>query len=227
MDVESRTVDVRAMAPAGQADALIAAFDGLPAGRGFVLVAAADAGPLLERLQAERPAAVEWFLLQAGPAQTRVHVRRRQREGPRGVAEFLGRDHSRLDEKLADVERLSRLGAFHDAAAQFAEFACGLNWHIDAEEQVLFPRFEELTGLRVGPTTVMRAEHVQIRRHMVSLGAALDAADAAAARESLAQLVDLLSDHNMKEEHILYPTADRLSATSRDRDELVRAIQRV
>jgi len=226
MDVETRTVDVRAMASAEQADAVTAAFDGLPAGGGFVLVAGATAGPILERLQAERPGAVEWFLLEAGPAQTRVHVRRRQREGPRGVVEFLEHDHRRLDEKLADVERLSRLGAFRDAAAQFAEFACGLNWHIDAEERVLFPRFEELTGLRAGPTTVMRAEHVQIRRHMASLGAALDAADAAAARESLAQLVAALSDHNMKEEHILYPTTDRLSATARDRDELVQAMQR-
>lgn len=125
---------------------------------------------------------------------------------------------------LAAVERRCRCDDLTVAAAQFAEFSYGLNWHIEAEEQVLFPRFEALAGLSVGPTVVMRAEHVEIRRHMAALRAALAAPDCAAALQALADLAGVLSAHNVKEEMILYPTTDRL-LTTRDRDDLGRAVQ--
>ena len=47
-----------------------------------------------------------------------------------------------------------------------AEFTCGLSRHINVEEGVLFPTFEQMTGMTTGPTTVMRSEHVEIRRLM-------------------------------------------------------------
>ena len=35
--------------------------------------------------------------------------------------------------------------------------------HFEMEEAVLFPAFEEATGMTQGPTMVMHAEHVQMK----------------------------------------------------------------
>ena len=226
MATDTEVVDLRTMALEAQADRATTVFDDLEPGATVVLVTDGDAKPLLARLQDARPGWVEWFLLEGGPPRTRVVVRRRAKAAPRGVSEFLGLDHHRLDEILEAVDQLCRQNAWSEAATRFDEFACGLNGHIDAEEQVQFPHFEAVTGMTTGPTTVMRAEHVRIRQHMAELRLALGAAEPDVCRQVLAGLVDVLSSHNLKEEHVLYPMTDRLSASADDRDALVQAIQR-
>ena len=41
--------------------------------------------------------------------------------------------------------------------------------HFCAEEQVLFPAFEEQTGMLTGPTQVMRSEHMQLRLSLIHI----------------------------------------------------------
>ena len=106
-----------------------------------------------------------------------------------------------------------------------AEFTCGLDRHIEAEEQVLFPDFERRTGMTSGPTVVMRAEHIEIRKWMAAAAAALDARDPAGFRDALGQLRDVLEGHNLKEEQILYPMADEAAGDLRAQDDLVRQMQ--
>ena len=143
----------------------------------------------------------------------------------RTISDFLGYDHRRLDEILPDVERSIDRGAFDHACERFAELSCGLNRHIDAEERILFPTFEQVTGMTGGPTVVMRAEHVEIRRWMALVTASLDAQDAPGAKNAIGQLKETLAAHNRKEEQILYPMTDRAIGSPSERDDLVRRMQ--
>lgn len=142
------------------------------------------------------------------------------------VSDYLESDHVRLDRMLKQVERLLAARDLAGSASLFGEFAGGLNRHIDAEEQVLFPEFERRTGITGGPTTVMRAEHLEIRSWMARVAERLEANDATAARSAIAQLTAALSDHNMKEEHVVYPMTDA-AADEAERDAIVQQMVKV
>lgn len=146
-------------------------------------------------------------------------------ESSRSVTEYLQADHQRLDAIVPDVERLAGAGSLAESRARFGAFVDGLSRHIDVEEQILFPTFEEKTGMTSGPTVVMRREHVEIRAAMARVSAALDAGDTATAHEALAELTALLEAHNMKEERMLYPMTDRALGTAEAREALVRRIE--
>ena len=203
------------------------ALDALTPAQSIVLVGATHLTPVLRRLQAERPRQFDWDVLEAGPAQFRVRVTRRRTDAARQVTEYLQSDHGRLDALRAEAGRLAHAGAFSDAEACFAEFCCGLNRHIDAEETILFPTFEQMTGIANGPTAVMRAEHVAIRQGMGVASQALTSRDGAAWAAAIDDLADRLSMHNLKEEHVLYPATDRMTGTDQERDDLVTRLQAV
>lgn len=220
MSQTARVVDARNRS----ATEVFAAFDGLEIGEAAVFVTDRNPRPLLLRFQADRAGSFEWSVLEGGPARFRVEIRRRASASARTVSDYLEFDHRRLDAMLpAVVERLQKR-EFGGAADQFAEFSCGLNRHIEAEEQVLFPAFEERTGIRTGPTVVMRAEHVEIRKWMALVETSLRAQDDAGARDALTRLTAALSAHNMKEELVLYPMTDQ-AADEGERDTLVRQMQ--
>ncbi len=143
------------------------------------------------------------------------------------VTKYLEDDHRRLDAIAQEVGRRLGVRAFSDAARSFGEFAVGLNRHIDAEEQVLFPTFERLTGGPGGPTIVMRSEHVDIRQLMKDVSGALRDENASLASQKLGELVELLGAHNRKEEGMLYPVADGALGTPAARAALVREMQAI
>ena len=122
-----------------------------------------------------------------------------------------GHDHDRLDQLLDTYRRLKRVD-FDRAKQAFKEFKFGLQRHIIWEETVLFPLFEEKTGMRdCGPTVVMRAEHREIGRHLEALHDKVRRQDADSDREEESLFQALLA-HNQKEENVLYPAIDRLSS---------------
>ncbi len=220
-----RELDVRELAPSRRHSEIFGAFEALKAGEGFVLINDHDPKPLLYQFQAEHSGRFEWSVLEAGPERFRIEIRRRTGEPLRTISDFLESDHRRLDDILPSVGQMTDRGALANARERFAEFSCGLSRHIDAEEQILFPTFEQLTGMTTGPTVVMRAEHVEIRRWMALVAATLDAQDLAGVKRALGQLEGILAAHNIKEEQILYPMADRATSSPRERDDLVRHMQ--
>jgi uncharacterized protein (DUF2249 family) len=225
MRESARELDVRQLPPPQRHSEIFRTFNALEPGEAFVLVNDHEPRPLLHQFQVEHPGDFEWSLLEAGPGRVRIEIRRRAGETSRNVTEYLEQDHRRLDAIVSEVVQLVDSGALAEAVTRFAEFACGLNRHIDAEENVLFPAFEKMTGMTTGPTVVMRAEHVEIRRWMDIGAAALDAGDVAAVTSAVNGLTEVLSKHNMKEEQILYPMTDRAAGGERERDELVRRMQ--
>ena len=220
------SLDLRSLQAADHAARVLAAFDALELDGRVELLAGDALRGVLERLQEARPGQFEWSPLEAGPERFRVELARRKTgSGARSVTEALGFDHDRLEEleREAFAQRASR--RFAEAAVTYAAFALGLRRHIGFEEDLLFPEFERRSGISVdvGPTAVMRAEHRAIEALIAEIERGIGAPDADV-DESRRQLHELLAGHNLKEERILYPGADRLMASG-ERDELVRRIQ--
>lgn len=130
------------------------------------------------------------------------------------VSTYLQSDHRRLDALLDECRRLVEAGDMTRAAGLFDQFQEGLVRHIRIEEDLLFPEFEKAAGMGrdSGPTGVMLSEHVEIQRLMEEIHEALAATPPA--REAFeplrSALLALLSEHNTKEERILYPMSDRM-----------------
>ena len=131
--------------------------------------------------------------------------------GQSTITEFYEQDHDRLDELFKTFQRLKR-SDFPKAKEAFKEFKFGLQRHIVWEEGVLFPLWEEKTGMSEGgPTFVMRAEHRQIGQQLEAIHGKVAEQNPDSDQEEQA-LLDLLGTHNMKEERVLYPGIDRVTS---------------
>jgi regulator of cell morphogenesis and NO signaling len=121
------------------------------------------------------------------------------------ITTYMREDHAGLDGLFMQFQSLR---ADHEAAkAAFSSFKQSLQRHIAREEGILFPLFEQRTGLvDHGPSVVMRQEHWRIKG---CLDAIEDALHAGHAYDGLAQeLTQILAAHDRKEESVLYPWID-------------------
>ena len=127
------------------------------------------------------------------------------------ISEFYEQDHDRLDELFKTFQKL-KLSDFAKAKEAFKAFKFGLQRHIVWEEGVLFPLWEEKTGMSEGgPTFVMRAEHRQIGQQLEAIHGKVADQNPDSDQEEQA-LLDLLGSHNIKEERGLYPAIDQLTS---------------
>jgi uncharacterized protein (DUF2249 family)/hemerythrin-like domain-containing protein len=223
-----RLLDLRGMLSGERETRVIASLDGLAPAEGLILVSGDVAGDLLRALQRKRRGLFEWSVLAAGPPVWRIElVRRAGALGePRGVNEALSWDHDRLDAVEEEAFRLRESGDFVSAGERYAAFAAGLRRHIGFEEQVLFPAFENASGMTptAGPTAVMRAEHREIESLLVAIEEGIT--DPAFPVETFRQQFrGVLGDHNLKEEEVLYPMSDNFLGVEGS-DRLVEEIQR-
>ena len=125
------------------------------------------------------------------------------------VFSVLSSDHRRCDERFAEVEQAVAAAAWDDAERAFARLRDAMQCHFDAEETLLFPAFEAQTGMRSGPTQVMRDEHAQMRGLLAAAKAALDERTADDYSGVAETLLIMMQQHNMKEENVLYPMCDQ------------------
>lgn len=117
-------------------------------------------------------------------------------------------DHRRCDHLFADVEQAVAAHAWDRASATFAGFAGAMQQHFATEEELLFPAFEAESGMTMGPTQVMRDEHIQMRELLAAAQQALVAQDADEYSGNAETLLIMMQQHNMKEENVLYPMCD-------------------
>lgn len=134
------------------------------------------------------------------------------------ITRYLSWDHDRLDGLLSEATRHVERGEMTQARSIFLTFDDGLRRHIRLEEELLFPLFESRTGMRNGPTVVMRAEHRVIEGELTRMRAGLDVGDASEYATGLANLHCVLGPHNVKEEQVLYPTTDDMLDVLERRD---------
>ncbi len=120
---------------------------------------------------------------------------------------FFRADHRAADRAWAEVEAAVESGDGERVQAAAGEYLRRMERHFRMEEEVLFPAFEERTGMSGGPTAVMRMEHDQMR----GLLTGIEEAPAAGRFDEILDLGDslllLVQQHNQKEETVLYPMA--------------------
>ena len=222
------TLDLQSVAGGERTSRFLAAFDRLAAGETLTVRSRDSAADLLAFLQAERRGDFEWSLLCAGPPSWTIEVSRRPAGAGagRGVNEALSWDHDRLDALEASAFRMRAEGNLQAARETYAVFAAGLRRHIGFEEEILFPAFEESAGMPsdAGPTAVMRAEHREIESLISEIEAGIG--DPASPVEELRRsLHQVLGEHNLKEEGVLYPATDQMLGPE-EANRLVERIQR-
>ena len=141
------------------------------------------------------------------------------------IVDFLGGDHRACDDLFASAEVAVAQKNWDSARSLFERFQTAMAHHLAMEEEVLFPAFEARTGMRTGPTEVMRMEHAQMRGLLQEMAGAVTNADESRYLGLSETLNMLMQQHNLKEENMLYPMSDQVLGD--ERDSLIRAMQAI
>lgn len=138
------------------------------------------------------------------------------------ILDYFKEDHDRLDD-LFEKFREIRERTPGNGADFFELFKAGLEQHIQWEEQILFPVFEQKTGMvGQGPTVVMRLEHQEIKKLLSEIDSGIRSQKEETKRYAQA-LFDILKEHNTKEEEILYPMIDE-ATSEMERQEILEKV---
>ena len=131
------------------------------------------------------------------------------------INSFMAAHHKECDELFAQAEQAVSEGDWEGGLSRWQAFADELEKHFTREEQILFPEFEQATGMTGGPTQMMRMEHEQMRSLVNEINKAGTARDMDQFLGLSESLMVTMQQHNMKEEQILYPMTDQ-SLTNTD-----------
>lgn len=126
------------------------------------------------------------------------------------LSDYLTDDHNHCDTLFANAENAVSERHWQEAERQFGAFRAAVERHFAREESILFPEFEQRTGMTQGPTLVMREEHDQMRAALAGLADRLARRAGAAYLDQSDTLLMLMRQHNMKEEQVLYPMSERV-----------------
>lgn len=138
------------------------------------------------------------------------------------IAEYLTFEHRECDRLMEPAEDHARKGRWDAAAQAFDAFETAFTAHLSKEERVLFPALEAQAGGPLAPVEVMCGEHEAMEELIARIREGLAAHDVDEFTGSLDTLALLIGQHNMKEEHVLYPMAERLLP---DAGAMVRALR--
>ena len=127
---------------------------------------------------------------------------------PPTISAFMTEDHRRCDTLYADLENAAINEDTEQAKDLGQRFLESMAHHFEMEEKILFPAFEERTGMRQGPTMVMRMEHDQMRNLLGSLEQAAKAGNLDGILKAGGTLLFVMQQHNVKEEQMLYAMVD-------------------
>ena len=126
-----------------------------------------------------------------------------------GITDFMTQHHRECDDLFAAAEESVANGKWEKASSDFNLYLKEMARHFAMEEDVLFPAFDQKTGMEMGPTFVMRSEHEQMNKVIEDMAQAVAAKDADAYLGSAETLMILTQQHNMKEEQMLYRMMDQ------------------
>ncbi|MDX2320125.1 MAG: hemerythrin domain-containing protein [Moritella sp.] len=125
------------------------------------------------------------------------------------IPSFMTAQHRHCDDSFIAAESAVSANDWAQANSQWSIFTTDLELHLTLEESILFPAFEQATGMTMGPTQVMRAEHAQMRQLVEEMSQQLKAQSSADFLGLSETLMILMQQHNMKEEQILYNIMDQ------------------
>jgi len=142
------------------------------------------------------------------------------------ITTYLRSEHRDCDEIFSDAEKAVIENNWEEAEKKFIEFSNETLSHFKREEEVLFPKFEELTRSTEGPTRVMIFEHDQVRGLFGKMAEAIESKNRDDYLSLSESMMILLQQHNMKEEQMLYAMCDRVIPTE-DKEELISAMREI
>ena len=125
------------------------------------------------------------------------------------LLEHMQAHHGRCDQLYADWENFLLDEQIEEGLESIKSFLNEMERHFQMEETVLFPTFEEISGMRQGPTQVMRMEPQQMRNLLARMSEAVSSGNPEEILEVGETMMILMQQHNVKEEGILYPMADQ------------------
>jgi len=125
------------------------------------------------------------------------------------ISEFFSDQHRTCDRMFEEMEEAVSRSNWPQAASLSTELQRDTLQHLLNEEEGLFPLFEEKTGMRGGPTQVMRSEHVEIRELLERIDEAIGNENRDDALGTAETFFLFMQQHNVKEEQVLYPMADQ------------------
>ncbi len=140
------------------------------------------------------------------------------------LVQIMESHHKHCDTLYVTAENALNSGNEDEGKKLMAAFLWSMEMHFGREEQIIFPAFEEKTGMSGGgPTHVMRAEHEQIRGVLKEMKNSLDAGDYQEIYNQAETMLILIQQHNSKEESILYPMTDQ--HLGNEVDQIARKVQ--
>ena len=134
------------------------------------------------------------------------------------LAEELRSDHARLDGLFTELQHFLRVGALAEAYRHFAALEQGLNRHMAAEEELLFPAMQRMTEAVARAVPGILTEHGDLRALLPDLADALARKDVLASETLLPQLRRSLARHHEDEERLVYPITDWALAPDEQED---------
>lgn len=138
---------------------------------------------------------------------------------------WLLHDHRHYETLLLECEEAVRAGDWQRAGKMLRDLLALLKGHFLAEEQVLFPAYENLVHSPQCPTHSLRGEHDQMRDLLRSISLAFQQQHAARVLEEFLRLRQIMDRHHEKEEEIFLPMAGH--ALFEKREEVMERLKRL
>lgn len=133
-----------------------------------------------------------------------------------GILEIMESHHKHCDTTYVNAENTINEGNEELGKIQIESFLWNMEMHFAREEDVLFPAFENKTGMVGGPTQVMRMEHQQIKGLLKEISECLTTGEFQRILDLSETMLILIAQHNSKEENMLYPMTDQYLAEEAD-----------
>ncbi|MBF0471743.1 MAG: hemerythrin domain-containing protein [Gammaproteobacteria bacterium] len=124
------------------------------------------------------------------------------------ISRVMKGDHQRCDHLFSQMENDANADDSCALNASSQLFFETIEHHFGIEEEILFPLFEERSGLSGGPTVVMCHEHRQMKQLFSQMRRQLEVKALADFLATSDTLLILMGQHNAKEEQILYKMMD-------------------
>ncbi len=132
------------------------------------------------------------------------------------ISSFMTKNHRACDEEFAKLENTVASENWTEVEKVFESFSNDMQLHFDMEEKIIFPTFEEKSGMVGGPTQMMRIEHQQMLQIISQMKDAVDKKDKNHFFGLSETLMMTIQQHNMKEEQMLYRMIDVHLGTESD-----------
>lgn len=115
---------------------------------------------------------------------------------------WLIHDHHKYDEMLTECELAADMADWKDAIQLFDKFTTELKLHMQLEDEVLYPLFEEKQSDDDDEMSILHEEHENLMRLLRDLVCVIKTKNIEHFMDSLVPLHEVMNEHNEHEEMV-------------------------